>query len=464
MPVDTLVLNVSDTPLEMWPGDTAALSAEARDAAGTSLDGEVRWSGSGGAVAVEGDGRVVAEETGEATATAAAASAERTVPVVVYALLSGTVRTVGGDTGEELIAVLRYPDGTADSATIGAAGKFSIRTTRLDPSPGDLVVDEESAPPRRIHPFLLPAPVRDSGPHELVLIPREWTIRNGAHQGETVEVRLNDALFTPAALPSFFGGTHPRGDGNTYVGHPESWLADQLPARVAFNREYSNEEITAQDSAAMWDILDEMERIFGRDLFQPAPFDTSMVSELNNGRVKEPGVITVEVDTTISFGGLGGMWHTGNSSAGEMVWEDSLDAFGESEGGSRSFRYVSERGDAGNVTLREREDLSSDGLIAHEMMHALGAGHGCGWPSSQAKSSAQVDCSDFSRVWPTKEDVAYMELLDAVMELEREFDTHLSLIPGLIGTRVRLLDEAPLPNWPDVSSKATDVIRRPLRP
>lgn len=46
---------------------------------------------------------------------------------------------------------------------------------------------------------------------------------------------------------------------------------------------------------------------------------------------------------------------------------------------------------------------------------------------------------------PSKYDVAYMELLRAVLRIEREHDTALSVIPAIIGQRRMLLGLPALP-------------------
>jgi hypothetical protein len=64
---------------------------------------------------------------------------------------------------------------------------------------------------------------------------------------------------------------------------------------------------------------------------------------------------------------------------------------------------------------------SNERMIAHELMHTLGFGHACYWPSVMMHTG--VKCANVSLVptRPTATDVAYIEL---VMELARLLGDH----------------------------------------
>jgi hypothetical protein len=76
--------------------------------------------------------------------------------------------------------------------------------------------------------------------------------------------------------------------------------------------------------------------------------------------------------------------------------------------------------------IRDPENAS---VVAHELMHALGFGHTCSWPSVMAKESCP-------RLWedaPTSDDVAHAQLLLRLRTLERKYGIYGSIAGTLAG-------------------------------
>lgn len=262
-----------------------------------------------------------------------------------------------------------------DAVPVDSAGGFSLPLPRVSRGDSvDLVVEAGEG----YHRALARVAVEDAGAeHGFVLVPRGWTVPSGAYAGARVEIDLR-AAFTPVCRGC--SGFYRRGSPHSL----RTWPGRAFPLRVAFDREWSGARITARDSAAFWRVVEEMEEVFGSDLFRPAP-----IGETFTGEESPEDVILVVVDPSLRSAGLGMV-----SSLGSDI------TFGEV--------YLKWPGLISDP--REGE------VVLHELVHTLGLGHTCSWRSIMAVPSR---CPGLRASTPTPEDVAHAQLLQRVRELQR---------------------------------------------
>jgi hypothetical protein len=202
-----------------------------------------------------------------------------------------------------------------------------------------------------------------------------------------VEIRLSRA-FTGACVTctGFFRRYAPRADP-AHV-RLRGWPAERFPLRVAFDRDWSGERVTPGDSTAFWLQADELEATFGADVFRPARY-TDAAPRDEGG---PDDVILVWFDPDMR--GIGGI--------GTAVSGDDDDI---------------EYGDVRLNRAAMRETLANPGLVAHELMHTLGFGHTCAWPSVLADVRR---CPELRAATATRDDVAYAQLAGEIRALQRQ--------------------------------------------
>lgn len=463
--VDQEVASVTISPDSgsVVAGNLTDFGAGAADANGHPLPGvEVAWRVADGAVArVDSAGTVVGKDPGRTSVVAEAGPAADSAGLRVLrarASVSGVAHLPRGAIPGDLVAVLDHPGGAGDTSRVEADGSFSVGTARSSTADVHLAIDQRGGPPREVHPFLLPASLRGPGPHDVVLVPTEWTVRNGRYAGETGDVRLHQSIWQYAcgdARGGIWGGGTLSSARDTLLVGPIVWERRFFPLRVGFDRQGSNVPITAADSTALWDDLDRLESVFGRDLFRPVVWRDSWTDA--GGVVEEPGVVRVTVDTSIAAIARGGLGVQADvASIPSLIWETGLGGYRDGAGGFRSFRFQSFLGNAGDVTFG---GSPRDGQpVIHEFTHVLGLDHTCSW-----ESAVLIKCSDDQLdpdavLLPTRPDVVHLEALEAVMREEHEHDTALSLVPSLIGLRVLARGrDAPLPR-PSGGSSSSDAV------
>lgn len=353
--------------------------------------------------------------------------------------IRGRVVAVGGGEVDGLRATWRARGGSeGESVGIASDGTFEIRSGRADPR-GELLIDGDA--PRAFHPFLYPMHADSISDLVIAMVPRRWTIRSGEHRGQVVDTPLDPVVEDDADnyLYSYFWGQgDPRPDPVRYLLDLATWPADRLPARVAFDRQDGATPVSAQDSAAVWSVLDRMEAVFGLDLFEPAVADPSWWPGPWSGEDPGfvPGVIRVVLDPPT--------WH-GRPLGDEapVAWDEELGAWA-SGGRFSALRVRHRRLDGGLLVVGAFEPLRlSDGFIPwetvlmHEVLHVLGVGHTCRIPSPQGPCMRTAE--------PSPYDVAYMELLREAMRIEREEETFLGIVPAMIGERRVILGLPALP-------------------
>lgn len=368
---------------------------------------------------------------------AAACSGETTPPTLP--VIRGHVHAAGGGSVSGLRASWRG-DGAQDTdvATVGADGAFAIQLSTADAG-GELLIDGD--PPRGFHPFLFPFDVDELADVDVVLVPRAWTIQSGIYAGQTVETHLDPVMDDDASrmrYSYFFGQPEPFADPTRYLVELMSWPASRFPAQVAFDHRHGAAAFTAQDSADIWGVLDQMEAVFGLNLFEPIEADPGWWPDEVDpyDPVVIPGVIRL-VFLPPSWGAL----PLGDEDP--LVWEQDLGTWA-SDGRFTTFQLDHQLLSGGSLLVGALEPLRlADGLIPwqtvlmHEMLHVLGVGHTCRIPSPQGPCLRTAE--------PSPRDVAYMELLRETMRLEREYGTLLGILPATIGERRVLLQLPALP-------------------
>ena len=316
---------------------------------------------------------------------AASGAADAAAQAGAGAVVRGRVLAVGADSVAGL-RVRASAGAFADSAEVGADGRFAI------PVPGgawgdslELRVEAVDPAIRAFHPARVGVAAEDSAlAHEIVLVPVAWTIPGGRYAGTEVEIRLDRAFgeLCEGCHGAFYRWARARASGARMLA---AWPGARFPLRVAFDREWSGEAITARDSASFWKAVGEMEDAFGEDLFRPAPFHEAVPRE---ERGPEDAIL-VWVDPELSG-------YTGYGSA-------------ISTGGDITY---------GDLRLRRGalRDGQTTGVVVHELLHTLGFGHTCAWRSVLADARR---CPSMRADEPTPEDVAYVQVASLVREMER---------------------------------------------
>ncbi|MGD2071157.1 MAG: hypothetical protein PVI57_20990 [Gemmatimonadota bacterium] len=373
-----------------------------------------------------------------------------------FPVLRGTVHAVGGGDPSDLWAVWSVDDGAPpDSGRVGADGTFRIETSRAELD-GELLVDGPG--PREFHPFLHPFDADSLDGVDLLLIPRSWTVRTGTYAGQSVPTPLDPAVDDEAdqlLYTYYFGQPDPFAEPVRYLLDLMTWPSENLPARVAIDRANSTRQLSPDDSVAVWAVLEDMEEVFGLDLFEPAAADpdwwpagtaTSGTDDL------VPGVIRVVHDPE--------RWGGRPMSDRDPAARDTELGTWATPGRFDAYRESHLRLDGGRLLLGALEPLRlADGLIPwetvliHEMMHVLGVGHTFRIPSPMGPRMRTAG--------PSPQDVAYMALLRETIALAREVGPSYGMIPSVIGERRVLLGETALPELEGTEATADPARREP---
>jgi hypothetical protein len=311
------------------------------------------------------------------------------------------------------LRVTAYAGAWADSASTDAEGIFSVgRPDSLGADSVRVVVDAPQASARVFHPSVASLG-RGEWDEEvrMVLLPRRWAIRAGTHAGEIVEVSaIRGFAPTCRGCPSgFFRHAVPTREGTRSSTVP-AWRPGSFPLRVAFDHEYTSENISGRDSVAFWRDVAELERDLGDHLFRPARF-----SEADPVEDAPEDLVLVWVDRRLRTAGLGSVAYGGGGDIG----------------------YGAVRFDGALAFTRP----GAPGLIAHEMVHTLGIGHTCSWRSVVADVAR---CPERRAPSATPEDVAYVQVHLAMGALQRAHRARWGLDAALRGEEE--VEQSPKPN------------------
>jgi len=237
----------------------------------------------------------------------------------------------------------------------------------------------------------------------VVLIPSVWNISCGTHSGNQVAVSLHKAhLPLNEVYTGFFGTT---------------WFWERFPRFVALDRPESNAPISAQDSTGMWNQIAQMESALCIDLYKPGTLED--VATDGGTRIR----IDVNFPETVSA----------NAGFGKKNLTDPYLYWG--------------------VATFKNTDMLSRAIVKHELIHTLGFGHSCQWPT--VMYSFCPNPNEINRGEITAEDVAYIRLFYAVRKLEVDRSSILGLSASLRGEREIVLGLPSTVSTPNASLSFT---------
>lgn len=232
----------------------------------------------------------------------------------------------------------------------------------------------------------------EDGRFGFVLAPKVWEIRTGYHSGASEEIMLKEAFDNAGSEwpeVAFWARTRGPNSGPYEV---MSILQKDIPLGIFFGREYSDQEITPSDSIAFWETMDSLHIYLGLgEIFRPATEDDGTVMFNLNSKAGASGLPRLDNDGNIVAGSFGTTYV-------RWIWEER-------------------------------------GIIYHEATHVLGLGHTCFWVTNMNRSRCPVGTigySNYGNDWvkeiPTSTDVAHIQLLYAVRQLQHDEEVAFGLI------------------------------------
>jgi len=325
------------------------------------------------------------------------------------------------------------------TAPVRSNGSFVVDIEEAVLGFGTLTIEPAAAEP--IHPgwvLLTPGDV-EGGQGTVVLSPRSWTPETGDYAG--IEIPIDPELAADArVMPSFWGFYFPfeqQGflqtvtDNTAWAGEFRSWAPNSYPIPVALDHVGTQAELTAADSIAFWAHADRMEQALGWDVFRPARIEELRIL---SGTRRAAGAILVRVDTTLTTRGVGQI-----SRPEPKTWGLTADARSWSGGRVQNIDMTSADITYGLVKVDASDALQDQRLVIHELMHILGAGHGCSW------ASVQTYCASLATDVPTAADVGHLTVFLRMRELEIEHGARWGILAAVLGHRVVTLGLPPVP-------------------
>jgi len=260
---------------------------------------------------------------------------------------------------------------TIDSAALGADG--SARLTVPNRDTVDLMVGGTGAShygARWLERFSRDTTI------DIVLIPRLWTVQRGIHAGASRPIDLVRGVSSEVNDTHYLNRFAP---GQRVV---SAWPLSALPIAVGLDTTGGTPPWTTRDSVFFWTAVAELNREIGREVFRP-------VGALSSPRIDLVGV-SIDPANPIPRGVLSSQCDAGQHLCNRrfgQVWM------------SRSFSFPGVFADQTRRTVK------------HELLHTLGFGHGCYWPSLMMLTS--LSCLSVSELpaTVTADDVAYIELI-----------------------------------------------------
>jgi Big-like domain-containing protein len=371
-------------------GETTTLALEALDSAGRLTHvPAARWRpDDADVVALDRAGAVTATAPGSTTIDAWIGTVRARARVDVLPVIRGRVLTMDGEVPAGM--QVRFVSASfADSAVAGPDGRFEFRPAATYADTGELSITAVDRRSRQYHPMVARLTARETGPElRAVLVPTSWTIRSGTYAGTTVDVSAEAALrrwrgAAPFARSAAYQGRRTR----RVVG----WAPQAFPLPVAFIRDRSTSAISPADSTAFWASVRRLEEQLGMTAFRPA--DTAALRDGGLG-------VEVVIDPRVPPAAV--TWAS---------WVPSGDL-----------------NDA-RVALRTVADFRNSGLVAHEMLHALGFGHALEWRSVMTRTASA------SVTTLTAQDVAYVQLIHRVRAAQAAFGADLGFLEAADGER-----------------------------
>lgn len=210
----------------------------------------------------------------------------------------------------------------------------------------------------------------------VILIPRTWTIQRGRYASMKRTIDLAAALAVNPDSSRYLDQFAPS------IAHVAAWTESSFPIPVGFDSTAVTRRWTAHDSTVFWQYADTVSAVAGSVLFKPAGDQT----------VNSPGTIGLNVDYTFKTSPQA--WLTVRVlNSCFLPTRFCGDVHGE-VAASAGFYYAWS---------------PDEKIIMHELMHALGFGHSCHWPSIMGISRPQC-VGEFPKK-PTVDDIAYLEFM-----------------------------------------------------
>lgn len=464
LPVPVATVSVSPATASIIVGATNQLNPVTRDVNGNILAGRVvTWSSSDAAKAsVSATGLVSAVAVGSATITATSEGKSGTavITIPIGAVLGFPIETLNG-AYPPLVRIIAEGRNWTDSADFGSRTAQLQTHARL----GDTIavtVDPIGARSSFFPQYFAVAVtasgyVKILGPvfanntgMSVLLLPTMWRVERGTFAGQEVAISLNLALESPpgSPSPSYYNNF------GCCLGIIGSWLPSRFPIPTFFDRDTSTVPITGADSVALWSVIEDLERVFGRDMFVPARQQDWPDMRTPWGTCCMENGMHVWLDTTLSRYGIAGV--AGGQTGSHYFWRTlgTERAGFWARAGSQDFQMgVGTKGlvigdqvpgyfGYGHARFANSAMLGNRYVVQHEFMHALGFGHGCSLPSIQSYPA----CGATYSATLTAYDVAYAEIIWATLRRERELKTTVGLATSWFGERVRRLGLPPVPS------------------
>ena len=233
------------------------------------------------------------------------------------------------------------------------------------------------------------------------MIPTMWTVQRGRHR----------AVARPIDILKAFGSDNDDTHFLNYFTPAKkilvAWTEESLPIAVGFDSTGTTRRWEPADSAWFWSAMNDVNDAMGRQVFRP----TGSVALTTRNVIG----IRVDYDNRGYFGSLGA-----NFDLCKLPARTCTDLHGV---------VTLARG----VFFRSIFDESNVRAIQHEMMHALGFGHGCFWPSIMMHTGPTCAPTVPTRV--SVDDVAYMELIFRLATVIAEHPQAWNLDEALAGAR-----------------------------
>jgi uncharacterized protein YjdB len=349
---------ITPTPMLAMIGATAPIMASATDQRGAPITAQqfVFQSSNSAIASVSSTGAVTGVSAGNASISASALNVvgATTVTVLPPTTLSGSIAAADAGPLSNLSLALQMGLGASlqsFSTNIDATGAFRLDAP-ISSNAGDSVtlIVEDNARPRAYHPVFkrVRATVAPTVTTRPLLIATTPSFTSPTYGVSSVPISLQLAFSrvcyddTNANCNSFFPQIW-------IAGSVPLWSAPDFPIPLAFNRDASSPSpITASDSIALWNVIHQMEDDLGRTLFRPVDFSSLTPPDANGF---SPKAVLVSVDNTLS----------GFSAYTNWIWDGNQNMI------------------AAKTRVRANSFLASRSLMSHELLHALGLHHTCGW-------------------------------------------------------------------------------------
>jgi hypothetical protein len=394
-------LRVLPTQLLLAVGRSVSLVVEPLDELGAPVAAtDVTWSSNNSAlVRVDTAGVITGLLPGSATIALQrnGATANLAVTVQTGTTVSMTTRMLAAPVDLPALSWLVALRGIGDSvfSVIPVGGTPTFTGTIALPPIGDLMVlpmGESSAFPSlsRVAQTSLPSAIH------VVPIPRIFRVSGGAFDGTDVALDLVAAVTPPTAactpVSTVNCSSFIRSDRGVAV---QDWATRPVP--LVLDRVGSDVAITEADSIKIWEGVAALEAAVGQTLFVPA--SASLFSF--DAERRPLGAVAVALVTSLSVG-TGNTLSSINSTRAEYT--------------------------RGRITLGAPFGaFTPRNLVVHELMHTMGIGHTCAWPSPMGSYGCPI-------VPLTARDVAMIQLRQRVRSVEATVRAAGSgaLLPGVL--------------------------------